>query len=138
MGAIAEINKLHVTAKGLACGFLFVMPIWFIDIFLFHKQLYTSNLIYIPIIFAFWLTCCYLIICIGIGIFVIFEDNDDDSVFQVSVLAGIVLLSTCTIIAYLMKLNFIQFALISFSSGIIILAALIIWRYYQKDKKVKK
>ena len=99
MGVVEEINKLHISVKTLGFGFLFVMPIWFIDIFLFNRVFFNSNPIYIPIVFSFVLTTCWLIICIVIAGLVFVQDKDSDT-FLISIIIAILFLSLITMVVY--------------------------------------
>ena len=62
MGVIEEINKLHISVQTVAMAFLFIMPIWYIDIFLFANHFFSKNPFYVPIVFSFVLTTCWVIV----------------------------------------------------------------------------
>ena len=69
MTLIKDFNELHNSLKSLLIGLLFVLPFWYLVIFLFDRQLIYDNQIQIPIILTFCLTVCHFIINLFIAFF---------------------------------------------------------------------
>lgn len=112
MGVIEEINKLHISVQTVGAAFLFIMPIWYIDIFLFANHFFNTNPIYIPIVFSFVLSTCWIIASFlasattyilsnpGDNLNKETEVKEDALMLSSGILIGIIVLALDTIIYY--------------------------------------
>src|SRR4051812_11819439 len=66
--SIGDITKLNVSLQGIVFGLILLMPIFFLDIFIFFNSFYKANPLFLVIILSYclsigWLLCCILIAC---------------------------------------------------------------------------
>lgn len=152
MGVIEDINKLHPTLRSLLIGIGFILPFWYVDIYLFNTQLFVSVPFYLPIAFAF----CFSILWIGLNILLIltffemlfkvpyeiFEDNKKDTKdsFPFVVVYSLITLCVFTLIGYVYGSSLFGFLELCFFA---VISQMIIWiliraLYESKKKKNKK
>jgi hypothetical protein len=61
MSIIKDLNELHIELKSALISIFFVMPFWFVALYLLDRQFIISNVFYIPLIFSFCLSICTLV-----------------------------------------------------------------------------
>jgi hypothetical protein len=127
--SIKEFNDLHKDAKSIIIGIALIMPVWFMDIFLFHRTFFNSNQLYIIIVISYCISIAWLGINYLMQLVVNFAfESKDDNVMVSSILVSLFILLVFSCYAYIEHMTFLEMMLDVFLSiiSIITLSLLII------------
>lgn len=120
MSFLKDLNEFHISLKSFIISIVFIMPFWYVDLFLFKRDFFTTSPFYVPIAFSFCLSVIWFIfhafnssVMIYINELIMKRNKKQEFAF-LSVLASlfsICWLSLLTFIFYLTKLSFLSLIL---------------------------
>src|SRR5688572_1131278 len=92
--SIGDFSKLHISLQGIIIGIILLMPLWFINIYLFHKSFFISNPLYLIILFSYglsigWLVLNLLVSAIFLG-YLVKEDPSENAMIIYAVAFSVV------------------------------------------------
>ncbi|MCW3077946.1 MAG: hypothetical protein JWO32_2555 [Bacteroidetes bacterium] len=116
--SVKGFNELHLSLKALIIGLLFVMPAWFIDIFLFYKTFFYSTPLYIIIVLSYVISLGWFL-AIALLINAMLRHSADVNTKKMSieftVFFSMCILYILSAIWYFLKLDFIKLMYFSFA-----------------------
>ncbi len=138
--SIKEFTDLPKDAKSIIVGMVLIMPVWFIDIFFFHRTFFNSNQLYIVIVISYCLSIAWLMVnyILAISFRYIFNLDTKAQMFY-SILNSLTNLLAISAVEYIRHRDdtFKVMVLIAFSDiGILIILALV--SVFIKDRINKK
>lgn len=124
-------KDLEPSLKIIVVGFIFILPVWFLDIVLFSKTFYKTHSDYISIVLAFCITIPWYIIQIFTALFfcnLTFRRGSKikNEPFTIGALFGCASILSFTLYGYLYSWNLKNFIESSFKTSVWILVGMII------------
>jgi len=163
MSYVNDFFKLDFPTKATVIGICLLMPFWYIDIYLFHRQFFSNAPIYLPIVFSFCLTVCWLIPCYCIATIMSIQEvmkeafkgtfkgtsqkpvinksfinKIEKSLYNNCIYISIMLIAILTCFGYIFSVSFITFLIIAFIISVIVLILSFAWIIFSLIRRLKK
>jgi hypothetical protein len=163
MSYVNDFFKLDFPTKATVIGICLLMPFWYIDIYLFHRQFFSKAPIYLPIVFSFCLTVCWLIPCYCIATIMIvqevikeafkgtfkgssqntvinksFINKIEKSLYNNCISISIILIAILTYFGYIFSIKFNTFLIIAFIVCVIVFILSLVWIIFSFISRLKK
>ena len=116
MISFSDIDKLPFSLKAVIIGFIFIMPFWFLAMYLFSSVFFGNNPLYISIIVVFCISCGWYFGLFSMGVIIqkwIWPGINDEmpayGVLLIAIVLSMVNLSVLTYIGWINKFGFLKF-----------------------------